>query len=354
MKAKIIDLRRGKEIPILKEEFTIGRSIMNDICCNQAFVSRNHCKIIFKQGKYFVTDSKSKNGTYVNGKKISSMVELKNNDAIALYTEGPIFQFREDSATNGADEAEQYNFKTIFSNAKIKALFIILFVFIISTFLTVYFISEGIIAKKTKFQIDKILTRYNEREILKNKQIMKRLEYFVSHYRKGKTLKMGLKNRYEFYDMMKQVFNNYKVPFDLSFLAFVESNYEPAAYNQFSGARGMWQLMADTGIQYGLKVNNYSDERTDPAKSTEAAVKYLKDLISIFGVEQFTIVIAAYNCGDGALRNSLMQINDPLKDRNFSYLFNNDLIPEETKDYVLKFIALSVLSQEYEEENKRL
>jgi Transglycosylase SLT domain/FHA domain len=349
MRAKIVDLRKGVDYPILREEFTIGRSTSSDIVCKQQYVSRNHCKITMHEGKYFVQDMKSVNGTYVNGMKINSQVELKNNDAIALYDEGPIFQFREISH---ATEANDYNIKNVFFNSKIRALFIILLIFIISTFVATYFISEGIIAKKMKYQLEKTITAYQEKDILLDKKIMKKLEYFINHYRKDKTLKEGLRNRFEFYDMMKDTFNKYNIPFELSFLAFVESNYEPEAYNQFSGARGMWQLMPDTAIQYGLKVNSKVDERTDPVKSTEAAVRYLKDLISVFGVEKLTIVIAAYNSGDAAVRNSLTQIHDPQKDRNFSYLYNNDLLPDETKDFVLKFIALSLLSREYEEKNK--
>jgi len=128
---------------------------------------------------------------------------------------------------------------------------------------------------------------------------MKRIDYFINHYKKDPTLKVGIINREKYYDMMKEIFSKYKVPFELSYIAFVESNYEETAYNPVSGAKGMWQLMSDTAVHYGLKVNNKSDERTDPEKINRSVSQIFKGLISMFGNDQITLIIAAFNCGDG-------------------------------------------------------
>jgi len=94
MNAQIVDLRNGEKIFLESSTFTFGRSKTNNIICKKPYVSRSHCRIILKDGKYFIEDLKSKNGTYINGRKINSIQELNNNDTIALYVEGPIYQFR--------------------------------------------------------------------------------------------------------------------------------------------------------------------------------------------------------------------------------------------------------------------
>ena len=105
--------------------------------------------------------------------------------------------------------------------------------------------------------------------------------------------------------------------------------------------------MPATAKQYGLQINEIVDERLDPLKCTQAAALYLKDLISIFGKQSFLLVLAAYNAGDGAILYSLKQIHDPTKDRNFWYLYKNNLIPEQTKQYVIKIVALIILKDYY-------
>ncbi|MBL0248547.1 MAG: transglycosylase SLT domain-containing protein [Sphingobacteriales bacterium] len=63
------------------------------------------------------------------------------------------------------------------------------------------------------------------------------------------------------------------------------------------GARGLWRFYAHGTAQgYGLKINNYLDERRGPHRSTGAAAKYLSRLYDEFG--GWFLVTAAYNCGD--------------------------------------------------------
>ena len=59
--------------------YTIGRSPENDIQIRDKNVSRYHLKIQRKEGKYFITDLKSRNGTFINGKDIEPGIELELN-----------------------------------------------------------------------------------------------------------------------------------------------------------------------------------------------------------------------------------------------------------------------------------
>jgi urease subunit alpha len=57
------------------------------------------------------------------------------------------------------------------------------------------------------------------------------------------------------------------VPEDLAFVAMIESGFNPVAVSR-AGAKGMWQFMAGTARRYGLRVDQWVDERFDPEKST--------------------------------------------------------------------------------------
>ncbi|MEY4613124.1 FHA domain-containing protein [bacterium] len=76
----------GKEIPITVAEFRIGK----DPSCQlkpAAGVSDKHCAFLVKQGKLFLQDLGSAEGTFVNDNKISSELELKAKDKVKV---GPL------------------------------------------------------------------------------------------------------------------------------------------------------------------------------------------------------------------------------------------------------------------------
>ncbi len=123
------------------------------------------------------------------------------------------------------------------------------------------------------------------------------------------------------------------LPEELFYVPMIESWFRPRALST-ARALGMWQFIRSTGYRYGLKQDKYIDERMDPAKSTQAAIKYLTELHRLFG--DWTTALAAYNCGEmNVLRVIRAQKVDYLD--NFWDLFNN--LPYETARYVPRFIA---------------
>lgn len=69
---------------LTRSNISIGRDIINDIAINDPEVSRQHCELIRTSESYEINDLGSKNGTFVNGKRIYSYVQLVNGDTIGL------------------------------------------------------------------------------------------------------------------------------------------------------------------------------------------------------------------------------------------------------------------------------
>jgi membrane-bound lytic murein transglycosylase D len=102
--------------------------------------------------------------------------------------------------------------------------------------------------------------------------------------------------------------------------------------------------MLKTGQGYGLEVNSLVDERRDPYKSTEAAVRYLKDLYSIYG--DWNLVIAAYNCGPGNVNKAIARSGGK---QDYWEIYYH--LPRETRGYVPAFIAANYIMNYYAEHN---
>ena len=82
---------------------------------------------------------------------------------------------------------------------------------------------------------------------------------------------------YIYFPIFDEVLDREGVPMEIRYLPIVESALNPHARSRV-GATGLWQFMLSTGNMYNLDVTSYVDERRDPFKSTEAAVKYLKKI----------------------------------------------------------------------------
>ena len=76
----------GKEISVASEKFLIGRSESCQLRPKSESISRKHCIIVVRDGKILIQDLKSRNGTYVNDKRLPSdrAKVLSAGDHIAL------------------------------------------------------------------------------------------------------------------------------------------------------------------------------------------------------------------------------------------------------------------------------
>jgi membrane-bound lytic murein transglycosylase D len=146
------------------------------------------------------------------------------------------------------------------------------------------------------------------------------------------TFKVRLENSYHYIDMVKGIFSEKGIPAEIAYLPMIESGYSPWSIGP-GGTAGLWQFVRSTARSYGLRIDRYVDERKDPVKSTYAAAAYLRDLYSMFGSWDLTLI--AYNAGAGKLRG----VSDIYTARGFSPI---------TKRYVPYLMAAYTIANDPE------
>lgn len=161
-------------------------------------------------------------------------------------------------------------------------------------------------------------------------------------YRIREKFSLWLSRSGKYLDLMKEILQEKGVPEEIVFLSLIESGFNPYAYSP-ARAVGHWQFIASTAKRYGLTINWWKDERRDPIKSTTAAASYLKDLYGMFG--SWNLAMAAYNAGEGKILKALNRT----KTDDYWSLLSTRHIKRETKEYVPKFIAASLIANRPED-----
>lgn len=316
----------------------LGRHPKNDIQNSHPRISNYHC-LLYRQGfSFYLEDLKSTNGTFVNGQRVLKPVRLKDADQISLAGNAAEYEIRIDS------------FLTLpLLHLRVHPLTLIvvsLFSLILfSSLLAFYYLSRPVSISVSE-ALALIEKDFGKKIFPTDSNFIATISEWCTRLSADKDLSLIKNKRQGLQPLLEKILAEEKVPRQFSVLVWVESNYEPEARNSISGATGLWQLMPDTARSYGLVVSKAEDERKDPTKCTRAAARYLKDLMAIFGDEDFLLILAAYNTGEANLMAILKQLKDPLQERNFWYLYSHNLIPSETKSYVLKAIAILVLEKQ--------
>ncbi len=158
-------------------------------------------------------------------------------------------------------------------------------------------------------------------------------DYLVTGYRQTEEM---LGRTVMYFPIFEHYLTIYKLPKELMYLAIVESALDPTAKSPV-GAAGLWQLMPHTARQYGLRVDGSVDERLDPYRSTEAAVRLLSDLYNIY--RDWRLVMVAYNCGNGKLDQVMQSV------RSKDYWELENYLPAQTRHYVPAYIAAAYIVQ---------
>ena len=171
------------------------------------------------------------------------------------------------------------------------------------------------------------------------------------------------------------VLTKYNLPHELKILLALESAFNGNAVSK-AGAVGYWQIMDDVAKEYGLKYvsaksaaankkevkkstakktsrkkTQTRDDRKNFNKSTYAAARYLKDRSRNLN-NDLLLMVASYNCGVGNVWEAMKKTGkiDP------DFWDIKGYLPAETRSYVMNFITLNVIFNNYEkfERNKLL
>ena len=173
----------------------------------------------------------------------------------------------------------------------------------------------------------------SEDELVKVEIEKKKKDYISKHRRE---LESYIENGKNVIPLIYSIFIKHNLPPELLAIPVIESHYRIMVKSP-KGAAGLWQFMPETARNFGLKVNKEVDERLDPIKSTLAAVKYFKKLYSVFG--DWQLVLASYNAGHNKIITKVSYHGN-----SFSSIKN--FLPKQTKEYVLKFIAIAEATTE--------
>lgn len=156
------------------------------------------------------------------------------------------------------------------------------------------------------------------------------IHIYLNRNKEGMEKLMALSEYY--FPLFEKVLDQYDLPLELKFLPIVESALNPQAKSPV-GATGLWQFMFGTGRMQGLTISSYVDERMDPVKSTDAAVRYLAKLYGMFN--NWDLALASYNAGPGNVSDAIRRGNGET-----DYWKIRPYLPRETANYVPAFVAV--------------
>ena len=179
-------------------------------------------------------------------------------------------------------------------------------------------------------------SEYGTIPLVINDAVAKNLRYFQEGI--PDRFQSYLDRFYHYKEVVEPIFREFGLPTDLMYLSLVESGFNPRAFSR-ARASGPWQFMKATGRMYKLNVSWYVDERRDPIKSTVAAAHHLRDLYDRFG--SWPLALAAYNAGSGKVSRAIRKTGS----RDFWKIRRTWYIRRETKDYVPRFIAATLIAK---------
>ena len=190
--------------------------------------------------------------------------------------------------------------------------------------------------------IDKAVEQPKERRRLQfSKEVVDnpRVRQFVRQYSatNKEYFQTLLERSGKYMPIIAKVLSDEGLPEELAYLALLESEFLVNTTSQ-SGAVGLWQFVPSTARQYGLRIDDWVDERRDPVKSTRAAAAYLKDLHRYYG--RWYLVTAAYNAGPAIIDKALQTS----RAADFWGIKEKAQLRQETRNFVPKFVAIALIA----------
>nr|WP_295927234.1 lytic transglycosylase domain-containing protein [uncultured Dyadobacter sp.] len=158
------------------------------------------------------------------------------------------------------------------------------------------------------------------------------VEYFI--YKKANFTRTMMERMPLYFPLFEKALQKHGLPVELKYLSMIESGLNPTVISH-ARAGGLWQFMPATGREFGLYQDKYIDERFEPAKATEAACLYLKQLYKIFG--DWELALASYNTGPGNVKRAMR------RSRGTTFWTIYNVLPRETRSYVPQYVAMNYM-----------
>ena len=200
---------------------------------------------------------------------------------------------------------------------------------------------------------------FGECEIAMPEDFVAEVKRYIEIWRADQRLVKGLQRAQEqnLKPAILGALAEYHMPPQFFYVALQESDFRAQAVGpetRFGIAKGIWQLMPETAIQYGLRTGplldvpqfDPADERFDATAATRAAARYLGDLYRGEAQASGLLVLASYNWGTTRVRNRIRAMKENPRDRNFWALLAQSDVPKETRDYVFKIFSAAVIGED--------
>ena len=375
------------------ERLLIGKSDNCNIRIDSdGLVSRNHAQLSYEKGILWIEDSGSRNGTFVNGKRVSSKTMVRPNDKVSLGQLSS-FQCSHWNALEPSRFASVVMTRVTDVAARMKrrpkASILPQFLAIQGVVVVVIGIawwsgkqlrlraSQQSVAVATNVQqaqsvpvstpvaekaatvdVPEVPRNFIWDEIVLISQrfgdtppsamdvaFQAKVEGWIERFTKYDAHKTLFERKQEYWPTILSALKDEGLPADLGHLVWIESAFNVEA-KSVVGALGLWQFMPATARDFGLKVSAAEriDERLDPVKSSKAAAQYLSLLLKQFGTDRYLLAIASYNAGQNKIKRKAIaaQIRRAPKPDFWAL---RDLLPTETLDYVPKFLAAAIINR---------
>lgn len=178
---------------------------------------------------------------------------------------------------------------------------------------------------------ERLIKLQKEIPLTYNSTVHSFVDFFI--YKKPSFTKTMLERKNFYFPIYEKYLAKYNMPDELKYLSMIESGLNPKAISR-SKAVGLWQFMSKTArLDFGLRIDEYVDERMHIEKATDAACRYLRQLYRIFG--DWELALASYNTGPGNVRRAIRRAGNIT-----NYWQLHPYLHRDTRSYVPQFTAI--------------
>lgn len=171
-----------------------------------------------------------------------------------------------------------------------------------------------------------------------NEQVLFELNRFAGTPDGRDFIKKSLERMKSFEVMIEQKLVEHRLPLELKAVPLVESGFQnlPQEKNPTQKGAGLWQFIPSSARDYDLEISHERDDRLDPVKETDAALRYLGAMYLRFN-KDWALALMAYNMGE----RNVQKARDAAKTNDAWALVNAGY--QNDKGYLARVMAVAIL-----------